>query len=190
LLFKTYLCSGFRNREVATLDKGSVKAQDNKLGVKARPQYGFKPKNYECREVRIPASLMAELVAHMKKSKRSLVFPSKPHPKRPNYGGDKPDAHHLELCKTIAHRAGLNCGLCLTPKGESCADGPVCENWYLHKWRHTFATNSLRDGMDIKTLQTLLGHKNLSTTEKYLKALHVDDLADKVEASTIAGLVA
>lgn len=191
LLFKVYLCTGFRNREVSTLDKLSVKAQDNKLGVKARPEYEFKPKNYECREVRIPASLMEELVAHMKKGKGcSLVFPSKPHPKRPNYGGDKPDAHHLELCKEIAHRAGLNCGLCVTPKSENCADSPVCENWYLHKWRHTFATNSLRDGIDIKTLQKLLGHKNMSTTEKYLKALHVDDLADKVEASTIAGLVA
>ena len=41
----------------------------------------------------------------------------------------------------------------------------------LYKWWHTFATQMLQSGVDIKTLQTLLGHKNIATTEKYLKSL-------------------
>lgn len=187
ILFQVYLCSGFRNREVATLTRESIYPHTSRLGVKARLQYGFKPKNYECREVRIPEPLMKELVLHIKEVKGNLVFPTKPHPKRPNYGGDKPDAHHLELCKEIAYRAGLNCGHCASASGKKrCAKGPYCEHWFLHKWRHTFATNMLRSGLDIKTLQTLLGHKNLSTTEKYLKALAIDEISDKIEMSTLA----
>ncbi len=41
---------------------------------------------------------------------RQLVFPTKPHPKRPNYDGEQPDAHHLKPCKNIAFKAALNCG--------------------------------------------------------------------------------
>ncbi len=41
---------------------------------------------------------------------------------------------------------------------------------------NTFAPQRLQSGIDIKTLHTLLGHKNITTTEKYLKALRLDDL--------------
>jgi hypothetical protein len=37
LIFKTYLLSGFRNREVATLTEDSILVKSNKLGVKERP---------------------------------------------------------------------------------------------------------------------------------------------------------
>ena len=37
-----------------------------------------------------------------------------------------------------------------------------------HAWRHTFASNFLRDGGDMRTLQLLMGHTNYATTEKYL----------------------
>jgi site-specific recombinase XerD len=40
----------------------------------------------------------------------------------------------------------------------------------------------LQSGVDIKTLQTLLGHKNLATSERYLKALRLSDLRVKIEA--------
>jgi len=59
----------------------------------------------------------------------------------------------------------------------------------LHKWRHTFATQILQSGIDIKTLQTLLGHKNIATTEMYLKSLRLDDLRQKVESSTLAAML-
>jgi len=40
-----------------------------------------------------------------------------------------------------------------------------------HRWRHTFATNFLKRSKDIEVLRLILGHKKLSTTQKYL---HLD----------------
>ena len=36
-----------------------------------------------------------------------------------------------------------------------------------HKLRHTAATLMLQNGVDVRTLQELLGHENLNTTQIY-----------------------
>jgi integrase/recombinase XerD len=189
LLFQVFLCTGFRSREVATLSWDDVDWKAGSIVVRGKSELRFTPKSYEERSVPVPGALMAA----MKKLRRLnpnpyLVFPTPPHPKRPKYGGDKPEAHALEACKGVAYQAGLNCGHCKTKQGK-CRTGPHCKRWYLHKWRHTFATNMLQSKLDIRSLQVLLGHKNIATTEKYLKSLRLGDLRDKIEQSTLAAFL-
>jgi site-specific recombinase XerD len=45
-----------------------------------------------------------------------------------------------------------------------------------HTLRHTFAVNYLRAGGNLYYLQRILGHSSISTTERYLRSLGIDDL--------------
>ena len=74
------------------------------------------------------------------------------------------------IVKRVAERAGLNCEQCVTEHGNKCKEVPHCMNFFLHKFRHSFATIHLRDGMDIRTVQSWLGHRDIKSTMVYLKA--------------------
>jgi site-specific recombinase XerD len=43
------------------------------------------------------------------------------------------------------------------------------ENFWLHKFRATFATRCLWNGIDLRTVQSYLGHTDLESTRRYLK---------------------
>ena len=200
LLFEVFLCTGFRDREVAHLIWSDVDYRLSRIRVAAKPQPKFTPKSYEIRSVDVPRSLLDKLKKRQKGSQSLLVFPSAPHPTRKSYGGGI-DSHMLETCKEIAFRAGLNCGHCegtytikrsKTRKEKSCPTPArptlAVSGGTLHKWRHTYASHMIAV-LGLKGLQLAMGHKDIATTSKYLHFLGGDGIKEKVEASELAKLI-
>jgi integron integrase len=82
--------------------------------------------------------------------------------------------HHLHesVMQRAVHRAVREAGL---TKAASC-----------HTFRHSFATHLLEDGYDIRTVQELLGHRDVRTTMIYT---HVLNRGPSVVRSPLDGLV-
>jgi len=180
LLIKFFLVSGFRNRETRFVAWYDIDFRNCLARVTAKPVWKFKPKNYEERAVPLPKPMMEQLERlrfERKAAASDLVFP--------NTVG-KPDTLHIEIIKKVAWRAKLNCGQCVSEHGYKCAEGPYCERIFLHKFRHTFATQHLRDSVDIRTLQDWMGHRSIKSTMVYLKGIQSKDALAKVNAGALA----
>lgn len=54
-----------------------------------------------------------------------------------------------------------------------------------HKFRHTFATNYLRNGGDLLTLQALLGHTSLEMVKRYAKVVATDCAREHEKADPV-----
>ncbi len=72
------------------------------------------------------------------------------------------------MLKIVIEKAGLE-GQGITP----------------HKLRHTFATHLIRNGVDIRTVQELLGHSEIETTARYL---HSDTKTKQSAVEKLNGL--
>ena len=152
--------------------------------VTAKPAWGFTPKNWEERIVPLPSVLVERLKKRKedcKATSNQLLFPN---------GKGRPDSEMDMVVKRVAQRAGLNCKRCETEHGNKCEEGPYCMNFFLHKFRHTFATSHLRHGVDIRTVQAWLGHRDIKSTMVYLKGIQSKDAHARVNHGELASLVA
>ena len=57
-----------------------------------------------------------------------------------------------------------------------CKEANIYRHCHVHLFRKTLATRLYRHGMDVKMIATILGHKNLTTTETYYLSLHNNDI--------------
>ena len=164
IFFEFYLMTGFRKKEVTFCTWPDVDLRAGVVRVTAKPEYGFKPKDWEEREVPIPDRLVRALKAWTKNRNGSeFVFPTR------NGTPKKHRTQLLELCKDVAERAGLN-----------------PDDFWLHKFRATFATKHLQAGVDLRTVQLWLGHKDLESTMRYLKPARGKGIREKVNATFAA----
>jgi integrase/recombinase XerD len=145
--FSLLLASGLRKGEMQTLEWSDLDLARRRVHVTAKAQYGFTPKEWEERTVPLTAEVVAILKKHRKESGSALVFAS---PLKPAQLASPAYLH--DRCKYVADLAGLN-----------------KEEWHLHRFRDTAATRWLRAGIDVRTVQSWLGHESLATTQKYLE---------------------
>jgi len=85
---------------------------------------------------------------------RGLVFPT---------AGCNPKLDFLDCLKAVAERAKL---------GK--------DDFWLHKFRSTFATRCLWAGVVLRTVQQWLGHSDMESTMRYLKPSRNQAVRDKV----------
>ncbi len=102
------------------------------------------------RDVMLSPKLLEELREHwhrLRRKPRVWLFPG-----HHDHGADHPiDTKTVwHACQQAAQRAGLQNGV------------------HPHTLRHCFATHLLEDGADLRTIQILLGHRDLKETTIYL----------------------
>jgi len=156
LWYEFFLMTGMREQEVMYTYWSDVNLAASTVRVSHKSDRGWTPKAYKEREIPIPAKLVKSLKAWKAKSDKScgLVFPT---------AGCNPKLDFLDCLKAVAERAKLD-----------------KENFWLHKFRATFATRCLWAGVDLRTVQQWLGHSDMESTMRYLKPSRSQKVREKV----------
>ena len=156
LVFGLLMKTGLREQEAMYLEWEDISHPTMTLTIHSKPHMGFRIKDKEERSVPVPLDLLEALKAHRETKPNSQFVLGN--------GKDRPHTKLLRLLKRLAKDADLNCGRCATCKAKS-----ECEKWFLHKFRATYCTQLLRSGLDLRTVQAMMGHSDIASTMRYLR---------------------
>jgi integrase/recombinase XerD len=142
-LLITLYASGARNAELTHLKVSDIDSQRMVIHIQGG-------KGRRDRDVMLSAKLLVELRAHWHRLRRKPSFWL--FPGNHLHSGDQPiDTKTVwYACKEAALRAGIK------------------KKIHPHTLRHCFATHLLEAGADLRTIQILLGHRDLKETTIYL----------------------
>lgn len=134
------LNTGLRRAEFVYLEWEDIDFQNKLIKVQSKPESGFHPKSYKSRSIPINSEVEKILMDLPQRGK--YVFDS---------GENQP--LHTEVwywwqLKRIIRKAGL-------------------KDATLHTLRHTFASHLVMSGVDLRTVQELMGHSTIQMTERY-----------------------
>jgi integrase len=162
-LYDFLLMTGFREQEAMHITWRNVRFNANIVEMRWKPQFNWSPKAYKEREVPVPDELLGSLEAYRKTLPErraalgALVFSTR---------SGKCDTHMIRALKRNARKASLN-----------------PDDFWLHKFRATFATTHLRAGVDLKTVMAWMGQTTMDSIVRYLKPARKDEVISKVNSS-------
>ena len=143
-LLMTKYAAGLRLSEVCALRATDIESAPDRMCIKVRQGKGGKDRYTLLSPRLLDALRLYWRTCHP----RDLLFP--------NRQGDGPIGD--QTAQRIYHAAREAAGI--RPEGG------------IHTLRHCFATHLLEAGVDLPTLQRLLGHGHISTTMRYLHLAH------------------
>ena len=147
-LIEILYASGMRVSELVSLRKSLFIGNPELILIKGK---GNKERMVPISKIALSA--IKKYLTELKKTNLELYKSEFLFPSRSKNGYLNRERFFL-IIKEIASSAGLN-----------------MQNVSPHKIRHAFASHLLSNGADLRVIQTILGHKNLSTTEIYTHIL-------------------
>jgi integrase len=169
LLIRMGYLLGLRDQELQHAEFRDINWSENTYRVRSKPKWEFMPKTWEQRDIPLFEDLSAELKERQEQQPgQSLILGTK---------SGTPDRKMLRSLKLLAKRAKLNCGRCDGCKGKN----KECQEFTLHKLRRTFITAMLRNGFDLRTVQSWAGHRDIQSTMRYLRPAGAKEIQDKLK---------